>query len=118
MKLLLNENIPSAGVQLLRDEEFDIVSVGEDFKGISDREVIELAILEERIIVTFDRDYGELIFRYGYKPTAGVVYLRLQQFRPDEPGRYLAALLTSDNIDFSSALTVVDDDSIRQRKFG
>jgi predicted nuclease of predicted toxin-antitoxin system len=36
--------------------------------GISDEEVIELSIRQNRIIITFDSDYGELVFKHGYKP--------------------------------------------------
>lgn len=112
MKLLLNENIPAASSQLLKAEGFDTISIGEGFKGVSDREVIELAIVEERTIITFDRDYGELIFRYGFKPSAGVIYLRWKQFQPDEPGKYLAALLKAKSVDFSNALTVIGEANI------
>lgn len=117
MKLLANENIPSASVHVLRTEGFDVVSVGENFKGISDREVIEFAIKEGRTVITFDRDYGELVFRHGYRIPAGVIYLRWKQYQPDEPGRYLVELLRKESIDLSNALTVIDDDSIRQRKY-
>jgi len=95
----------------------DVRSVGLDFKGITDRDVIQLAIEEERTIITFDRDYGELIFKYGYSPPRGVIYLRLKSFKPEEPGKYLASILTGSEIDFMQALTVIDEDRIRQRKY-
>jgi predicted nuclease of predicted toxin-antitoxin system len=40
----------------------------------------------ECTLLTFDRDYGELIFRYQYKPEKGVIYLRLDKYQPQEPG--------------------------------
>ena len=85
--------------------------------GIIDREVIELAIREERTIVTFDRHYGELVFRHGYRPAAGVIYLRWKEFGPEDPGRYLAELLKRTGTDFSHTLTVIDEDTIRQRRY-
>jgi predicted nuclease of predicted toxin-antitoxin system len=42
---------------------YDIIYVGLDFTGIHDNEVIDISIKEERTIITFDRDYGELIFK-------------------------------------------------------
>ncbi len=117
MRLLANENFPLKSVPVLRVAGFDIKLVGMEFAGITDREVMEIAIREERTIVTFDRHYGELIFRHGYKPPSGVIYLRWRQFGPEDPGRYLAELLTSSKIDFSHALTVIDQDSIRQRRY-
>jgi hypothetical protein len=58
-----------------------------------------------------------LIFRHGFRPAAGVIYLRWRQFGPEDPGRYLAELLASSKIDFSHTMTVIDQDSIRQRRY-
>jgi len=117
MRLLANENFPLKSTHILRAAGFDVKVVGVEFAGIADREVIKIAIEEERTIVTFDRHYGDLIFRQGYRPSAGVIYLRWRQFGPEDPGRYLADLLASSHIDFSNALTVIDQDSIRQRRY-
>jgi predicted nuclease of predicted toxin-antitoxin system len=117
MRLLANENFPLRSVHILKAAGFDIKVVGVEFAGITDREVLEIAVREERTILTFDRHYGELIFRHGYRPPSGVIYLRWRQFGPEDPGRYLAELLASSKIDFSRALTVIDQDSIRQRKY-
>lgn len=65
MKFLANENIPRISVLLIRNTGYDIVSVGDEFPGISDPEVIAFANAEERTIITFDSDYGELIFKHG-----------------------------------------------------
>ena len=77
MKLLANENIPHASINYLRNKGYDVLSIGIDNPSIMDSEIMTIAINEERTIVTFDRDYGELIFRYNYKPEKGVIYLRL-----------------------------------------
>lgn len=118
MRLLANENFPLKSVHILKAGGFDIMVVGAEFAGVADQEVMEVAIQEERTIVTFDRHYGELIFRHGYRPACGVIYLRWKQFGPDDPGKYLLELLTNTEIDFSHALTVIDEDTIRQRRYG
>ena len=76
MKLLANENFPLTSVQFLRSKGHDVLFVGEDFPGISDEEVLEVALKEKRTILTFDRDYGELIFKYQKRLPKGVLYLR------------------------------------------
>ena len=86
MKLLANENFPLTSVQFLRSKGHDVLFVGEDFPGISDEEVLEVALKEKRTILTFDRDYGELIFKYQKRLPKGVLYLRLETFDPMEPG--------------------------------
>jgi predicted nuclease of predicted toxin-antitoxin system len=117
MKLLDNENIPIASVKILADAGFDIITVGQEFAGILDREVIDLSIRENRTILTFDRDYGELIFKKGYKPRPGVIYLRWDEFEPEEPGEYLKNLLLLNEFRFEQKLTVISREHIRQRKY-
>ena len=120
MKLLANENFPVSSVKILMNAGYDIIAIGQDFAGILDSEVIELAIEQHRTIITFDRDYGELIFKKGYKqykPRAGVIYLRWEDFQPNEPGEYLLELFNLEDMQFDGMLTVVGVDNIRQRKY-
>jgi predicted nuclease of predicted toxin-antitoxin system len=117
MKLLANENFPLTSVKIIEKAGFDIIYIGQDFTGILDSEIIDLAIKEERTIITFDKDYGELIFKKGYRPPAGVIYLRWDDFQPHEPGDYLVDLLKSKDIQYERMLTVISKNNIRQRKF-
>jgi predicted nuclease of predicted toxin-antitoxin system len=117
MKLLANENIPLASIKILEKAGFDVKAVGKDFAGILDSEVMELAIQEHRTIITFDRDYGELIFKKGYRPQAGVIYLRWDDFQPYEPGEYLQEFFKSKDLQFEGMLTVISKNNIRQRKY-
>jgi predicted nuclease of predicted toxin-antitoxin system len=117
MKFLANENFPIAGINYLKSKNFDIVSIGVDFPGVSDREVMEFAIKENRTIITFDKDYGELIFKENYKPASGVIFLRLISFTPVEPGKIVESLISKQGISFENSLTVVDENAIRQRKY-
>jgi predicted nuclease of predicted toxin-antitoxin system len=111
-----NENIPLATVFRLRKEGFDISSVGLDAPSITDREVMKIAIDENRTIITFDRDYGELIYKYGFRPRAGVIFLRMQNYQPEEPAELLLKLLNNPNLEFAGLFTVADERSVRQRK--
>lgn len=60
--LLANENIPFASIKELRSEGFDILTIAESYRGESDRKVLSVCADEQRSLITFDRDYGELIF--------------------------------------------------------
>lgn len=93
MKLLANENFPLKSILYLRSKSFDIISIGTDNPSIQDNVIMTIAIKEERTILTFDRDYGELIFKYNYKPRNGVIYLRLDEYKADEPGKMPATAL-------------------------
>jgi predicted nuclease of predicted toxin-antitoxin system len=117
MKLLADENIPLKSILYLRSKGFDITSIGTDNPSIQDKIVMTIAIEEERTILTFDRDYGELIFKHNYKPKKGVIFLRLDEYAADEPGRIIEELITKEAFDFENALTVLDKNGIRQRKY-
>ncbi len=117
MKLLANENFPLTSVKILKDAGFDIMYIGTDFSGILDSEVMQIAMDQKRTILTFDRDYGELIFKKGFKPEMGVIYLRWNDFQPEMPGNYLRDLFSAGKIDFTEKLTVISADTIRQRKY-
>ena len=117
MKLLANENFPIKSVLYLRSKGFDISAIGTDNPSIQDHAVMNIATKEQRTILTFDRDYGELIFKHNYKPQGGVIYLRLDEYKADEPGRIIEKLINKKEFDFDNALTVLDKNGIRQRKY-
>ncbi len=115
-KFLANENIPLATIFRLRKEGFDISSISLDAPSITDSEVMQIAADENRTIITFDRNYGELIYKHGFRPPAGVIYLRMQNYQPEEPAELLLKLLNDQNLEFAGLFTVVDEKSVRQRK--
>ena len=97
-RLLANENFPAPSVAVLRQKGYDVFSVAENGKGLRDREVLSFAVSEQRWVLTFDRDYGELIYA-GNVPTPPVVlYLRLASYRPEEPGRRITELLEEPSV--------------------
>jgi predicted nuclease of predicted toxin-antitoxin system len=63
MDFLANENFPVVSIKLLRNAGHDVASVIEETPGNKDRGVLKRAHEENRIVLTFDRDYGELIYR-------------------------------------------------------
>ena len=67
--------------------------------------------------MTFDRDYGELIFKHFLKPEMGVIYLRLNTYDSHEPGKIIAQLCSNTEFDYKRKLTVISEDSIRQRSY-
>ena len=114
MRLLADENIPIASVVALREAGHDVVSITEYSPGISDVAVMKLAHEESRIIVTFDRDYGELVFRRQLPVPGGVLYLRFIPVSPREPADYIGQLIAS-GIELAAKFTTADRDQVRQR---
>lgn len=87
MKFLANENFPFPNILLLRRAGYNILSISELDPGIADNAVIGKAVAEERIILTFDKDYGEIIFKHGVKKPPAVVFFR---FKGENPDRFIA----------------------------
>ena len=115
MKFLANENFPYPSIIKLRQAGYDITSISEDSPSVTDNEVMQRAINENRTILTFDRDYGELIFKHGYRPLSSVIYFRIFSYLPDEPAHLLIEFLNR-NIVIENLFTVIDKFDIRQRK--
>jgi hypothetical protein len=72
------------------------------------------AAREQRLIVTFDKDFGELAFRQGLAAPSGIVLFRLSGSSPEiDNARASSALESRD--DWAGKLAVVEDDRIRMR---
>jgi len=118
MRLLANENFPLASIHRLRETGHDVVAISERMPGATDIEVLSYAAQDHRILVTFDRDYGELIFRRKRPAPLGLVYLRVPPSSPRQPAEILLSLekLTVDQgWRLEGQFTVVNRLDVRQR---
>lgn len=112
---LANENLPRPSIQLLREKGYLVRSIQEELPGIDDEQVIELASSLNLIILTFDSDYGEIIFKYNRKNPPAVIYFREKGNDPLFAATMLLSLLSDPAISFSDSFTVIDEKNIRQR---
>jgi predicted nuclease of predicted toxin-antitoxin system len=71
MRVLADENFPPPAVAALRKAGWDVFSILEECPGVSDDDVATLCEEQWRILLTFDKDFGELIFPAGCPPEAG-----------------------------------------------
>jgi predicted nuclease of predicted toxin-antitoxin system len=90
---LANENVASAVVDALRADGHDAVWIYEVGPGSTDDVVPALALTEHRVLLTFDKDFGELTFRLGRLATPGVILLRPHLRSPDYLVRFAQAVL-------------------------
>lgn len=111
MKFIADENIPSEVILKLKNKGYDIISVGSIKKGLEDLEVVSLALHEKRTIITFDVDFGEIIFKLN-KPSKGVIILRVHP----QNTKYITSILLKifkKEIKFDASFCVVEKDRVK-----
>ena len=89
MRILADENIDPFLVNWLRTQGHDVSSVRESARGAPDPNVLDGATRENRVLLTADKDFGDVVYRQG-RPTAGVILLR---FRTGSRQEYLGLFI-------------------------
>ena len=84
MRILADENIAGRSISRLREHGYDVLSVRETYPSEDDPNLLEVATGEERVLVTYDTDFGELVHRYGVPAPYGVILFRLHEYLPGE----------------------------------
>lgn len=75
MRFLADESCDGCMVRALQEAGHDVVAVAEAHQGTDDTRVIELAVDAERILITEDKDFGQLVHAAGHGH-GGVILLR------------------------------------------
>lgn len=113
LNLLADENFPLPVIKGLIDEGYDVLSIAEISPGIDDRAVLSLARESGRGLLTFDVDFGDLVFSHGIEPPAAILYFRLHPIILDE---LLTITLCALNEIQSGYFAVISREGIRLRK--
>jgi predicted nuclease of predicted toxin-antitoxin system len=114
--ILANENFPAPAIRKLRAAGVDVVAVSETMPAVSDKEVLDFARREQRWIVTFDRDYGDLIFREGLLPPPAILFFRQEPYPPDRPADLVLAMISQPQ-QAEGCLVVISERNIRRKHF-
>jgi predicted nuclease of predicted toxin-antitoxin system len=77
IKFLLDECVESALAKWLRDKQFDVLYLNETAIRLKDPEILEMAFKEKRILVTCDKDFGDIVF-LNKKQHNGIILLRFK----------------------------------------
>jgi len=116
MRILADENFPGIAVDELRKRGHNVVWVRTEKPGIGDRVILEWAQSEERLLVTLDKDFGELAFGRDLAARCGVVLFRMKISNPRTGSMRIVDILESRS-DWAAHFSVVEDDRIRMRPF-
>lgn len=114
MRLFANENFPGLAVDAMREAGYDVLWARTDTPGASDDEILRRAQEEKRLVLTFDKDFGELAFHWGFPATCGIILFRFKLISPELARDRVIATLAERN-DWSGHLFVVEEFRIRSR---
>lgn len=115
MRFLADENFPASAVAALRSTGYDVVWIRTLSPGISDPEVLKFAQTDDLILLTFDKDFGELAFVTELPATSGIILFRIQS--PSSivlTEKIIAAIELRD--DWAGHFSTIDDNKIRMRE--
>ena len=115
MRFIVDESSGRLISELLKADGHDSVFAGDVARGASDEEILSLAETDGRILVTDDKDFGELVFRLR-RPSKGVILLRGVEGSPQERMRVLRRVLRTRGLE--GAFVTVRRDRIRVRRVG
>jgi predicted nuclease of predicted toxin-antitoxin system len=114
MRIIANENVSATVIRELRSRGHDVVSVKESMRSAPDHVVLRRAVEENRLVITHDKDFGALAFRWGLPATSGVILFRLSGDNPDADNQRVLTVLDW-RTDWSGHFCVVAGDRIRIR---
>jgi hypothetical protein len=112
LKLLANENFPGDAVAALRARGPDVMWIRTEAPGISDENVLALAMTEQRILITFDKDFGELAFRRKLPATSGIVLFRIEPSSASHIAAFAVRALES-RTDWTGHFSVIEETRMR-----
>ncbi|PSG98530.1 MAG: hypothetical protein BRC29_00195 [Nanohaloarchaea archaeon SW_7_43_1] len=113
MKFIVDESTGKKVADFL-NEDYDTVFVGEEMLGASDSEIIKKARREDRIIVTNDKDFGQLAVKDG-REAKGILLLRLKLETPQNKIKITEQVLADHREKLEDNLVVAKEDSTKVR---
>ena len=106
MRFLADESCDFAVVRALRKAGHDVLTVTEISPGAEDTEVLKLALTEKRILITEDKDFGQLVFAQS-KSSGGVMLLRYPFSARREFSQEVVKLLEQQGDKLGNCFTIV-----------
>ncbi len=112
MRFVVDECTGPAVASWLRSRGHDVVSIYDDAPRMLDDDILPLAVREDRIVVTNDKDFGDLVFAKGMTHR-GVILLRLTNERAPSKIAALARVLDAYESQVPGSFVVATETGIR-----
>lgn len=114
MKIVADESVDYNIVLRLREQGVTVHAIAEQEPSISDDDVLGIAVRENALLITEDKDFGELVFRLQL-PHCGIVLIRLSGYSAHEKGILAARVILEHWPDLANAFSVFNGEKLRIR---
>ena len=115
MNLLADEGVERQIVERLRQEGHVVLYIAEMEPGIEDDVILAQANSKQALLITLDKDFGELVYRQGLVHT-GVILIRLEGLLPETKASLVAQVLQQRGSEMWQAFSVISHGTVRIRK--
>jgi predicted nuclease of predicted toxin-antitoxin system len=115
MRFLADEGCDGQLVADLRADGHDILYVVEQFRGADDDYLLDVAVQQRRILITEDKDFGELVFRKRL-PHVGIILIRLDVSLRQTKSNRLRELIIVQEMRLHQSFVVIQNTKTRVRK--
>ena len=115
MRLVADESVESPTVSALRSAGHEVLSIAEETPGIEDREVLSIARRKASLLITADKDFGELVFR-NREPHCGVLLIRSIEDNLEENAANTLAAIEQHGPELLNRFGVLAGRTLRIRK--
>jgi predicted nuclease of predicted toxin-antitoxin system len=112
LKFIVDESTGDSTAKWLKISGFEVYSVYTENRGADDEWILEKAVKENYIVITNDKDFGELVFNRG-KGHSGVIFLRLQKESNENKIETVRKVLERCSEKLSDSFIVASEDFVR-----
>jgi predicted nuclease of predicted toxin-antitoxin system len=107
MNLLADESVDGPVVERLRQDGHVVLYVAEMEPGITDEEILRRANEQRSLLVTADKDFGEMVFRQSLLSAGGVVLIRLAGLSPEGKAAVVSQVFHDRGTELPQAFSVI-----------
>ena len=109
-----DENVDYLILTNLREQGYSVESIAEQCPSLKDSDVLQWALERQAVLLTEDKDFGELVFRQR-KVNSGIVLYRLAGLTSQQKAERIVQAFTTHSNVFSGRFTVISSDQVRVR---
>ncbi len=115
MKIVADESVDFTIIKNLRDQGLEVIAIFEERPSITDEEVLGIAVNLKALLITEDKDFGELVFRLKL-PHCGIILLRLGSIPTEQKGELASRSILAHLAELTDAFSVFDGQMLRIRR--